>query len=240
LLQLKKLGYQASGAKTAREGLALLAAKSFPIVLMDCEMPDIDGYAATREIRRGEAGANHAVVIAMTAHAVEGAREKCLEAGMDDFLAKPVTLESLGAALERWAALTKHDSADTLPMVNFEAHASLDPSVLAEIRELSSSEDGDAVGELVTLFLNDLPARLEKIASAISTNDLEAARAIAHSLKSACASMGATRLGAMCESVEHGAREGDGVLLTQIVAQARVEADHVRLLLQTEQQRPAA
>jgi CheY-like chemotaxis protein/HPt (histidine-containing phosphotransfer) domain-containing protein len=240
LLQLKKLGYPASGAKTARAGLDLLATRNFPIVLMDCEMPEIDGYAATREIRRGEAGANHAIVIAMTAHAVEGAREKCLEAGMDDFLAKPVTLESLGAALERWAALIKQDSPDTLSTANFEAHASLDPSLLTEIRELSSSEDCDAVGELVTLFLSDLPAGLEKIAGAISANDLASAGTIAHSLKGACASMGATRLGAMCAMAESSARQGDSALLTTVLSQARAEADHVRSLLETEQQRPAA
>jgi two-component system sensor histidine kinase/response regulator len=240
LLQLKKLGYPASGAKTAREGLDALATGNFPIVLMDCEMPEIDGYAATREIRRGETGANHAIVIAMTAHAVEGAREKCLEAGMDDFLAKPVTLESLGGALERWAALIKHDSPATLVTAHFEAHASLDRSLLTEIRELSSSEDGDDVGELVTLFLSDLPAGLEKIAGAISANDLESAGTIAHRLKGACASMGATRLGAMCAMAESSARQGDRALLTTVLAQARAEVDQVRSLLESEQQRPAA
>ena len=158
---------------------------------MDIEMPEIDGYTATHEIRAGESGTNHTIVIAMTAHALVGAREKCLEAGMDDFLSRPVTLETLRAVIERWEALIKHDSSDSRLLVNFEQHASLDPSVLAEIRELSSSEDGDAVSELIALFLDDLPARLEKIATAIRKNDLAAAGAIAHGLQNACSSMGA-------------------------------------------------
>ena len=240
LMQLKKLGYHASGAKSAREGLELLATKCFPIVLMDCEMPEIDGYAATREIRRTEAGTRRTILIAMTAHAIEGARDKCLEAGMDDFLSKPVTLETLRAALERWTPLIKHTAADALPLISFDDRESLDPAVLADIRELSSSEDGDAVAELVTLFLEDLPPRLEKLAAAIHDADLDAARAVAHSLKSACNSMGAVRLAAICDQAETSAQEGDSAVVSAVLAQARAEADHVRTLLEAERQRSAA
>ena len=83
-----------------RAALNVLTSRPYSVVLMDCEMPDMDGYATTGEIRRREGSERHTTIIAMTAHALEGAREHCLEAGMDDYVAKPVTLETLSTVLE--------------------------------------------------------------------------------------------------------------------------------------------
>jgi len=99
--QLERLGFLADTVDGGRDALNALASGHYAGVLMDCEMPDMDGYATTGVIRRREAPHRHTVIVAMTAHALEGARELCLAAGMDDYIAKPVTLESLSAVLER-------------------------------------------------------------------------------------------------------------------------------------------
>jgi CheY-like chemotaxis protein len=106
--QLQRLGYLVDLADGGKAALDALSKARYPIMLLDCEMPEMDGFATTAEIRRLENGSRHTVIIAMTAHALEGARIRCLQAGMDDYVAKPVTLQALAAVLTRCAALAKN------------------------------------------------------------------------------------------------------------------------------------
>jgi CheY-like chemotaxis protein len=102
-LNLEKRGYRVLVARNGREAVDLLVRMTCALVLMDCQMPEMDGYQATAEIRRHEGDRRHTPIVAMTAHTMMGDREKCLDAGMDDYLVKPLRAKALDAILARWA-----------------------------------------------------------------------------------------------------------------------------------------
>ena len=102
VMQVRKLGYQAEAVADGHEALTAIGTGRYALVLMDCQMPEMDGFAATAAIRQREQLGQHLPIIAMTANAMAGDRERCLAAGMDDYLAKPIRLAELSAVLARW------------------------------------------------------------------------------------------------------------------------------------------
>ncbi len=237
LNQLRKLGYGADAIDNGPAALDLMARGSYAAVLMDCQMPRMDGYATTAEIRRREAGRRHTIIIAMTAFAQEGARERCFAAGMDDYIAKPVRLEALEAALARWVPLKgtpngQNGFSKTAPGSGCE---SIDPEVMIELLDLSRSCDsGDFLGELIEMFYAELGSRLALIREAASRGQLGELDERAHELKGSCLSLGLARMATLCSHLEALAREGSAegaqALLDQIEREARV----VRPLLEAE------
>jgi two-component system, sensor histidine kinase and response regulator len=114
---LEKAGHQVDLVANGREAVAALDEAVYDLVFMDCQMPDMDGFEATRAIRAEEAGTpRHTPIVALTANAMQGDRERCLTAGMDDYIAKPVTTQTLAAALERWAGSTTSPPTASCPM----------------------------------------------------------------------------------------------------------------------------
>jgi len=231
LNQLRKLGYVADATDNGPAALDILQRGTYAAVLMDCQMPRMDGYETTLEIRRREAGQRHTIVIAMTAFAQEGARERCLAAGMDDYITKPVRLEALEAALARWVPLRAraNGSGAALRAASLANCESIDPEVMLELKDLSrGSENGDFLGELIEMFYGELNARLSSVREAAGRRLFGAMDERAHEFKGSCLSLGLTRMAALCGRLEALAREGRTEGADKLLEQIEREAGSVR------------
>lgn len=209
-LQLAALGYTADAVEDGFKALEVLSHRNYDIVLMDCEMPGIDGYETTAEIRSREGSRRHTVVIAVTAHAFAAIRDHCLAAGMDDFLAKPVTLKPLGAALDQWARrIVSGEDLCTAGRPVVTPWHELDHAYVDEMCALSSAAGRDVFQDLVDTFLSELPSLVAELKSAIGTRNPETLRKAAHALKGAAASVGARAYAKKCECVQHSDEQSD-------------------------------
>jgi len=229
--QLEALGFSATIVDDAHRGLEALAHESFNAVLLDCELPGMDGYAAAQEIRRREGDTRHTVVIALTAHATAGQRERCLQAGMDDFLSKPVRLSALAQALDHWTGVKNGDHQASLAPTagsdpnHSEAVVDIDPQTLADIASLSANDGPREVQELVEAFLADLAERRGAIARAADHGDLQALADLAHRLGSAARLLGARHFAAICTDLEQRARSNEVALALLRATDLLVAAD---------------
>jgi PAS domain S-box-containing protein len=240
LRQLQKLGYSADAVANGLEVIEALTRIPYDVILMDCQMPEMDGYEATRMIRRREAEAaksgariktHH--IVAMTANALQGDREKCLAAGMDDYLCKPVQLNELQAALERAFKIVNPESATAAQPLE-SGEEILDPRVLAELRELREPDMPDPLAELIDLFLKDAPSRLQKVRTAIEQNDANALCAAAHSLKGSASNLGARRMAEICMNLEKQGRAGSLTDAPDLLRSVEEEFVKVEIALEAE------
>jgi CheY-like chemotaxis protein len=201
--QLQKLGYRADLVANGLEALEALGRIAYDLVLMDCQMPEMDGYEATAEIRRREGNAKHTPIVAMTANALEGDREKCIAAGMDDYVSKPVKPEELGEVLGRW--LSKggagvEEAAATAPQ---------SPSpVDMERLHLALGDDPAELAEVLDVYLAQMSESLEKLASAVESGDARDVRLIAHNCAGVSANCGMVALVGPLRELERMGREG--------------------------------
>jgi CheY-like chemotaxis protein/HPt (histidine-containing phosphotransfer) domain-containing protein len=207
---LEGLGLDVSRACNGEEALHSVQSGDFDLVLMDCQMPVMDGFAATAEIRRHQqqlrGRARNLPIIAITANALQGDRESCLAAGMDDYLSKPFTQQALGQTIARWislprmAALPDEAAAKTPPAAAPDQQ--INRQALNNIRALSATH-GDALLERVLqAFLEDTPTHLQTIRQAIASGNAVQMRKAAHSLKSSSANVGADALAQRTKELE--------------------------------------
>ena len=206
--QLRNAGYQAEAAEGGEAALALLARRSYGAVLLDCAMPEVDGYETCRRLRRREGdGRTHVPVIALTAHAMEGERERCLAAGMDDFLAKPYRADELTALVDRWAGL-----GPPVPCENAAGGAGDEGRLaarLASLRRFGERTGEDILGQVIADFLGRSQADLDAMAAALARADGAALADAAHSLAGSSGILGAGELARRCAGLEALARQGD-------------------------------
>jgi CheY-like chemotaxis protein len=211
LHQLNLMGHQAETASSGVEALELMDRNVYDAVLMDVHMPALDGYATTAEIRKREAGTKHTWIIAMTANALPTDRAKCLAAGMDDYLSKPVSSAALAAVLAR------------CPLRSEPVIRSVDLTGLFE------SGIGDMLPQIIEAFLETSSQALEKGRQALAAQDADGLFQSAHSLKGSAANFGANRLVDLCgqlETYRSGSLETAPTLFSSIEQElARVQGD---------------
>jgi len=231
---LETFGIEATLCVNGEEAVIAVSGTRFDLVLMDCQMPVMDGFEATRVIRERETDAQHppAPIVALTANAMPGDRERCIEAGMDDYLTKPFKRESLGAVLARWLAPNAPAAtslvpatATRLPNAAPELASPLNADALRQLREVF---DGDISG-VVGAYLSDAQTQINAMASALEQRAGTDLGRAAHSLKSTSRSVGADAVAVLCAELEVLARNDDyaasaGPLLQQIRQQFAIVA----------------
>jgi CheY-like chemotaxis protein len=201
---LERCGHTVAVANTGREALVTLAEAPFDLVLMDLQMPEMDGFEATAALRTQERTTHtHLPIIALTAHAMQGDRERCLQAGMDGYVTKPVKADELYAAIAQCCRITEASSAETLdPPLNLTAAL--------------SAADGarDLVEELMAVLLAEFPGQLAALRTALAQGDARTLEHTTHSLKGALSTVVATRAQVLAQQIEAIGRAGliDGAL----------------------------
>jgi two-component system, sensor histidine kinase and response regulator len=225
---LQGFGCTVDVANNGKEALLAIDEKTYDIVLMDCTMPEMDGYSATLEIRRKQnnGALPHFPIIALTANAIEGDREKCLIAGMDDYLAKPFTAEALLRIIKSWVqpSSTSNSAIAMETMIPEPPKASdttINEAALALIRNLDTSGDGnELLRRIISIYLDNASSQLEMLEQAWAKGEIETIHSISHTLKSSSGQVGANALAELCREVENQARnhlyDSSGEMLARI------------------------
>ncbi|KQV46633.1 MULTISPECIES: hybrid sensor histidine kinase/response regulator [unclassified Duganella] len=230
---LRGLGMEVACAANGEEALAAVRAGDYDLVLMDCMMPVMDGMAATAEIRRLEQQRGRTrttPIVAITANALQGDRERCLAAGMDDYISKPFSQQALADTLGRWIALPRPTRA---PEAQAAAPGQATPATINQlaldaIRALSAEQGELLLQRVLTTFLQDTPRQLTALHAAVADSDPSTIRKTAHSLKSSSANVGADTLARLFKELEQMARAGRTDGAAGLMAQLEREFQSVR------------
>jgi PAS domain S-box-containing protein len=228
---LKRLGLTVDIAADGAEALAKWRDGEFDLVLMDCQMPGVDGYQATERIRAEESG-GHIPIIALTANAFAENRQRCLGAGMDDFIAKPFELKRLHEVLGRWLTVSEEgaiaESSTLSQVAQNAADDAIDNEALGRMRDML----GEDFPEFLDAFHTSAGELLATLPKTQAAGELQALERQAHSLKSAARNAGAQRLAALAEQLEHQAHAGDGSDADHLIPALSEEYVRVRKALQ--------
>ncbi len=200
MAMIAKIGCDVVLARNGFEALELSARERFDVVLMDCQMPELDGFEAARRIRLREAGLRRVPIIAVTANALTGDRDRCLEAGMDDYVSKPFTRAALRKALQRWIQARPEEPGTQGDAVQQVGGVEFDLSAIDEVRSLDAS--GDLLANVTGLFLRDGQRLLDNIDDAVRSANAFALATAAHTLTSCSSMVGARALSAHSREIE--------------------------------------
>jgi CheY-like chemotaxis protein len=236
---LDAMGVESIVAKDGQEAVDLFKSQPFDAVLMDCQMPVLDGFQAAREIRRIESlsKTDPVRIIAVTANAMAGDMEKCIAAGMDDYLRKPYKGEQLNAALIRvlqpGEAPKEIEAEPESPVmldrfIEDSVTEAIDDSALESLSTLPQAGDHDLVNQVIQTYINTSMDLMTRLGEAIDRSDSEYIRSAAHSLKSSSANVGAIKLAELCASMETSTRKSDRA--TAVTLQRQIREEYPRVI----------
>jgi CheY-like chemotaxis protein len=247
---LKHTGCEITMVGDGLKALSALEEQQFDLILMDCQMPQMDGYAATRTIRKQEAdagGQHHIPIVALTANAMRGDREECKAAGMDDYLSKPFSAADLHHKVRCWLGRAVSETSSTLDSGATVATNPgedvplLDPAAIENIRAAAPEGAGDdLLIQIIDIYLDESPKLVEQIRSGFKADAPDKVRLAVHSLKSNSANVGAKALASVCKQLEEKARANDLGETETLVADIEVMIEDVFEQLHEQRQRAAA
>jgi len=230
LEQVEYAGYEADVAVDGREAVRMVQQRDYAVVLMDCQMPVMDGYTATREIRAWEGDRRHTPIIALTAHAMAGERDKVLSAGMDDYLSKPLKPHALEKMLERYTARGRDQEPPSEPVAVFAPPAPEEP----ERAPVDLDLELERSPRLSSLFLARTPEILVELEAAVAAADATRIRDRAHKLKGSCLAVGAEVLAKLAEAMQFAAQDGSLEGMRARAEEIRAQFERVSVLLHRE------
>jgi PAS domain S-box-containing protein len=235
LLMLKKIGYRADVVANGLEVLEALQRQTYDVILMDVNMPEMDGLETSLRICQTWSADSRPYIIAMTANAMQGDREECLASGMNHYISKPIQIDDLAKALGKCQPLKpKNLSPKPNPSVNHESQINaIDTEILQELRDMLHGEAG-AFAELINCYLTEAPKLIQNISVAITTQDAQAIWNTSHKLKSSSGSVGAVLLAQLCKQLEEQGRSNNLANSVEIGTQLCQEYERVKAALQRE------
>ncbi|MCS6791590.1 MAG: PAS domain S-box protein [Oscillatoriaceae bacterium SKYG93] len=238
---LERLGYRADIAGNGIEAIEALRRQPYDIVLMDVQMPEMDGLEATRRICQEWPSEKRPRIVAMTANAMLEARNICLQAGMDDYISKPIRIAELIQTLEKCkprplhnkkGSEQTHSTSDLLPTSNTRQSA-IDTKVLQDLQKMLGEDEPQAFAEVIESYLADMPKLMQAIQTAIDDADAEALCLSAHSLKSTSATIGAMTFSKLLKRVEQIGKSGNTAEAASIISELWAEYEKVQQDLQS-------
>ena len=233
---LKRRGYEVDVVSNGAEAVEAFSSTVYAAILMDIQMPEMDGYEATAQIRQLEGALRHTPIIAMTAHALLSDREKAFSAGMDDYLSKPVRPEQLDGVLERWIpqAPKQGRARSRITDGGSTPDDSLDQTVLADLRTIQQEGGGNIVEMLIETFLDETPTHVAALREAAAQGEAPLFKRTAHALNGICRGVGASRMASICQEMERLAGLGDVTSAPDMLDRLGEEFARVKTLLATE------
>ncbi len=231
---LKRLGYRSDTVSGGKEALEALKAAPYHLVLMDCQMPEMDGYEATEIIRRSEGPGHHILIVAMTAHAMEGDKERCLDAGMDGYISKPYTRVELAMTLERFLVESVEGDSAPAPDKPQLPESVLDTSALME----KLDGDEEICGAILQDFILDLSDQMSRLTAAVDEGRFSEVADLAHSIKGSAFGVGAMALGELAIQIEVAGKENDIENLQPLIVEFKSGFSDLRDALRIEKAIP--
>ncbi len=238
LLLLEKLGLRGDVVSNGLEAVAALNSVPYDLILMDVEMPEMDGITASKRII--QESDRQPYIIALTAYATPEDRKKCLAAGMNDFLTKPIRINDLHQAISKAVSLKPGEIEGDIKVEaqqeeeTTQENPILDPQVLDSLRQLAGAKASTLINTIIGQYFEDSPEKLQAIATAAAEKDADALRKAAHSLRSSSANLGAITVAELCKTVENIARTGTTEGTSEAIAQLPTEYAKVEIALQRE------